>query len=295
MADEFDEWGEFATPKGAAPGRPWPSMVSWFGLRMLGLAFLLGLFALWVPGAMEHGRSSRRAAERAGCLRNLKQIAWSIGWYSQRSEGTKGEGTGPYPPGTIQDPTIPLERRCGWASLTYLINDEGCSGCPAVHPELAWDDPRQQPLTGRESEMYCPSCPKPSATRPLVPAAYIGIAGLGVDAPGLPTSDPRAGIFGDGRVVTPADVTDGLAGTMMVVESSEPAGPWFAGGRNTVRGLDPARKPYIGQGRQFGGNHAGGVQVLMADGAVRFVKDSAAPKIFEGLSTIAGGEKVSVP
>ena len=190
---------------------------------------------------------------------------------------------------------FPLDRRLGWASLIYLNNDEGCSGCPSVATNLAWDDPRQTGGSGRDYEMICPAGSRPSMTTPIVSAAYVGIAGLGLDAPSLPVTDRRAGIFGDDRVVTPSDVRDGLGSTMMVVESSRPAGPWFAGGRQTVRGVDPRDRPQVGAGRAFGGLHGNGANVLMADGSVRYVRDSVAPAVFEAMSTMAGGEMTSVP
>ena len=56
--------------------------------------------------------------------------------------------------------------------------------------------------------------------------------------------------------------------------------------------MDPAQAPYIGRGRPFDGNHPGGVNVLYADGSVRFIKESIDPKIFEALSTKSGGEVV---
>jgi hypothetical protein len=62
-----------------------------------------------------------------------------------------------------------------------------------------------------------------------------------------------------------------------------------------VRGLDLANTPYIGPSRQFGGLHLGGTWVAMADGSVRWATDAIDPKIFEALSTMAAGEKVSVP
>ncbi len=40
-------------------------------------------------------------------------------------------------------------------------------------------------------------------------------------------------------------------------------------------------------------NHSGGVNVLMGDGSVRFVKDSIQPYIWWGLGTKAGGEAIS--
>jgi prepilin-type processing-associated H-X9-DG protein len=161
---------------------------------------------------------------------------------------------------------------------------------------MSWDDPVLQAESPFSSgEMRCPSLPQPTQARIVVPATFVGIAGLGIDAPALPAGDRRAGIFGDNRSVGPADVIDGLSTTMMVAESSAPSGPWFAGGRSTVRGLDPSAKPYLGVGRPFGGIHGEGANVLMADGSVRWVRPTPTGKGFEAMSTIAGGEVVSDP
>jgi Protein of unknown function (DUF1559) len=62
-----------------------------------------------------------------------------------------------------------------------------------------------------------------------------------------------------------------------------------------VRGLDPANTPYIGPRRQFGGLHPGGTWVAMSDGSVRWATDAIDSKIFEAFSTMAAGEKVSMP
>ena len=97
-------------------------------------------------------------------------------------------------------------------------------------------------------------------------------------------------MFAYDRVTRVLDVTDGLSNTMMVIETSVDNGPWTAGGWATVRPLDPARQPYIGAGRQFGGYHRDGVNVLFADGAVRFVRDAVNSRHLESLSTIAGAQ-----
>ena len=96
-----------------------------------------------------------------------------------------------------------------------------------------------------------------ASTAGLVPASYIGIAGVGTDAPLLPKSDPRAGIFGYDRVCSLADIKDGVANTMLLAETAKVSGSWLQGGPATVRGLDPAQKPYLGPNRQFGGMHRG--------------------------------------
>jgi prepilin-type processing-associated H-X9-DG protein len=123
---------------------------------------------------------------------------------------------------------------------------------------------------------------------------YIGIAGLGLDAPSLPKSDPRAGVFGYERQTTLADIKDGVSQTLLLAETDRPIASWLSGGPATVRGLDPAIKPYLGSGRQFGGPHPGigGANVAMADGSVRWIRASIDPKVLEACSTIAGREKL---
>jgi prepilin-type processing-associated H-X9-DG protein len=97
-------------------------------------------------------------------------------------------------------------------------------------------------------------------------------------------------MFGYDRVTRPQDVERGLSNTMMVIETRQGLGPWTAGGPATIRGVDPATKPYIGPGLPWGGYHRGGTYVLFADGSVRFIKDTVEPRTFEMISTIAGYE-----
>jgi len=126
----------------------------------------------------------------------------------------------------------------------------------------------------------------------LVPATYVGIAGVGIEAAWLKRDDPRAGFFGYDRVTRLEDIQDGLSSTMTVVETSDLQAPWTSGGPATVRGLDPSRQPYIGRRGQFGGLHRNGGNVLFADGSVRLIRETINPRVFEALSTMAGGEQL---
>jgi prepilin-type processing-associated H-X9-DG protein len=60
-----------------------------------------------------------------------------------------------------------------------------------------------------------------------------------------------------------------------------------------------ATGPFIAQGNNAGNNdelasfHPGGVNVLMGDGSVRFLKDTVNPVTLRGLVTLAGGEVLS--
>jgi prepilin-type processing-associated H-X9-DG protein len=243
-------------------------------------ALLLMLFVVLLPNLMHpHVRYPYLR-----CMSNIRQMGIGVLGYTNQN--------GQFPPGTIANDDLPIDRRLGWGVtiLPYIdqveyLNERGKT--PGEAARLAWDDPIFADLIAEPPGItHCSHSTRQAAS-------YIAIAGLGTDAPSLSTAHKRAGIFGDNRRVTPADIKDGSSTTMMLVESDSVPGPWFAGGRKTVRGLDPFHQPYIGPTRQFGGNHDGGANVLFADGSARFVKDSVDPKLFEALSTMAGGEKIS--
>jgi hypothetical protein len=130
---------------------------------------------------------------------------------------------------------------------------------------------------------------------------YVGVAGVGLDAATLPSSDPRAGYFGYDRRITKKDVHDGTSNTILVVETGSSLGPWAAGS-TTVRGLDAEDTPYVGQGRPFGRSHPAHTillgkppvlaQMLLGDGSVCSVRNSISATTFEALATIAGDDTV---
>jgi hypothetical protein len=128
---------------------------------------------------------------------------------------------------------------------------------------------------------------------------FVGVAGVGRDAAALPAADPKAGFFGYDRTVARRDIKDGTSNTLTVIETSADNGPWAAGGRATVRGLDPDARPYLGRGRPFGTVHyaprfVGTAQApanaALADGSVRLLAEGISPRTLEALATIAGGD-----
>ena|SRR5437899_5074235 len=103
--------------------------------------------------------------------------------------------------------------------------------------------------------------------------------------------------------MTLASVQDGLANTLLILKSARDNGPRACGGPATVRGLDPSEKPYLGSSRSFGGTHFAenslfgrgksvGCNAALADGSVRFVRETIALEVLEGLATISGGERL---
>jgi hypothetical protein len=217
------------------------------------------------------------------CASHMKTVALALLGYCNV--------TGSFPSGTVPNSHLRPSNRLGlYVPVSpYLDYKELYNGIDQDQP---WDRDFNGSLARvRIGILTCPNA-TPVESKAPKPTTSIGIAGLGKDAPMLPKTDARAGIFGYDRQTRLADIKDGAANTMMLAESGRAFGSWLQGGAATVRGLDPTKKPYIGPGRQFGGLHEGVVVVAIADGSVRVVSESIDPKVFEALSTIAGGEQV---
>ncbi len=204
--------------------------------------------------------------------------------------------TGSFPRGTWPNADLKPDERLSFyfATLPYLDNEDLAK---SIDQAGGWRAPQNRPAAvERIGVMNCPQTPR-QVPGGYVCTAYIGIAGLGVDAPVLPRGHRRAGIFGYDRQTTLKDITDGAFCTMVLAESSRSYGSWLTGGHATVRGLNQSDQPYLGIDRQFGGLHFsrygnGGANIAFADGSVRFISETIDPRVFEALSTIAGGENL---
>ena len=123
---------------------------------------------------------------------------------------------------------------------------------------------------------------------------FVGMAGVGPDAPYYPKSDPRAGIFGYDRQMSLSDITDGASNTIYAIQTDPGvAGPWLAGGGSTIRGTSGGND--VGQrGGFISPNYKGkaGAYALMADGSIRFITKDVDQKVFEALCTAHGGDSV---
>lgn len=242
--------------------------------------------------------SARAAARRQQCANNLRLIGLGLWNYHDSFRS--------FPPGS-QGPTLPLEKRTSWclSAMPYMF----CMHCNGMETDYdlgrPWDDAAHRRLARTPVYVFeCPAHPDRSpGTRlgcagvgdvdgPLAPTHYIGMAGVGVDAPNLPKEDARAGVFGFERATSVKDIMDGTANTIMVMETAQANGPWIVAGSSTVRGLDQRSQPYVGRDRQFGGLHGSGALTLFADGCVRYVSEEVQPGVLEALVTIHGGEQV---
>jgi prepilin-type processing-associated H-X9-DG protein len=151
----------------------------------------------------------------------------------------------------------------------------------------AWDDDANRDgVATLVPPLACPSLYRPPAEGAPVTWPYIGVAGVGADAPKLPPTDPRSGFFRYDEPTKTGMVRRGFSRTLTILETTRDPGPWAAGAPPTVRGLDPNDTPYIGPGRQFGA-HPAGCNAAFADGSVRFQSNSISPRVLEMLATLA--------
>jgi prepilin-type processing-associated H-X9-DG protein len=259
-------------------------------LGAVGLVLLpVGLFVTY----LYHLRGQ---SEQTLCTNNLRRIGQAISLYHDAKEHPN------FPPATVLVPDLAPDGRLSWmvSILPYMEVEPTLGPATAKAPaafhkgaalydrfdlKKGWEqDPNREAAGASPSWFLCPA----AASRPVpgepVPTQYVGIGGLGADAPALPTGDPRIGFFGYDRVISRIDVRRGQSETMMVTERAEAVGPWTAGGPATTAGVDPRKQPYVPQ--QFGGLHPHGANVLFVDGHVAFISDRAAPRVWEDQSRI---------
>ncbi len=268
------------------------------GLAVAGIALgglgTLATAVLLVVGALTDLNASAR---RAGCVNNLRLVGLALNTYHEEHKH--------YPAGTLPRADLAPERRLSWlvALLPYLELEQQQrtrsdavtafgTVYAAINRDLPWDAAENRDAVATTVRPFlCPA--NDNRAPPGAPGLthYVGVAGVGEDAAALPAGHRDAGVFGHNRTTDRETILAGrgTSETMMAAETSD-SGPWAAGGYPTVRGLDPARRPYLGRGRQFGGVHRGGLNVLFADGSVRFLSEGIEPRVLEAHARVAADE-----
>ena len=212
------------------------------------------VIALVAPGV----QSSLVAARRVQCVNNLKQIALAMHNYHA--------STNAFPrPATLGAKGKPL---LSWrvAILPYIEQQELYDKFKQDEP---WDSPHNKALLKEMPPVYrCPirTNPEPFTTNYRV---FVG----------------KGALFEKDQVIGVADVTDGTSNTIMIVEAKN-AVPWT---KPDELSFDSAAAPSL---HGAGSPHPGGFNASMADGSVRFLKNTIDLNVFRALITRAGGEVV---
>jgi len=207
--------------------------------------------ALLLPAVQQ----AREAARRTQCRNNLMMIMLALHNYH--------DTYGHFPPAVIHPPGGKPPYSWRVALLPFLEEEELYKQYNFNEP---WDGPNNRKLLERMPE--CFRCP--SSRMPKHCTSYAVITG--------PST-----LFQGKEGVRIAEVTDGLSGTLAVVETERQI-PWT---KPEDLKYDPA-----GPLPPIGSAHPGGYNAAFADGTVRFISRNIDEKLLRALITISGGETV---
>jgi hypothetical protein len=159
----------------------------------------------------------KACAHSPGCGSNIKYITMSLMAFHDNNKS--------FPLGTWSNPSQDARNRLSWiaAILPYLDNQELHDALDRTQP---WDaGVNRSAASTKITELKC-RFSRDSGTNETS-TNYVGIAGLGLDAPLVPKTHLRAGVFGYDRQTALADIKDGTATTMIVAESAYGIGSWL--------------------------------------------------------------------
>jgi prepilin-type N-terminal cleavage/methylation domain-containing protein/prepilin-type processing-associated H-X9-DG protein len=287
---------------------------------LIAIAIIAVLAALLLSAV----QMAREAANRISCANNLKQIGLACHSYHDVNDA--------FPPGyaaALDADLASTQPGWGWAAylLPYLDQSALCQSINFCQPI---DAPCNASARLTVLPVFlCRSDPGVppgftivnAAGQPIVDAAPISYAASsGADEldqiPG-----PLEGVFYRNSQVRIVDITDGTTTTTMIGDRSWswamapwagalPGGVLYGGPQNPWKNSPDAAYPAanfcLAQNRQindrkdtdgalddFVSDHPGGINMLFADGTVRFLRNSMDPVVFAAMGTRAGGEVIS--
>jgi type II secretory pathway pseudopilin PulG len=218
------------------------------------LAITSVLVALWMPAVQTGGR--RGEARRQRCRENLQRIGLALHAYH--------DDHGSFPP--VYTVNAEGRRLHSWRTLILPYLD-GKAVFQRVDLDKPWDDPANAEPRKFVPLMYACAAAQAEPGR----TTYMGVA-----VPG--------GVFAPGKTTKLAEITDGSAHTLMVVEV--PA-------VRSVHWMDPTdldSASLAALAKDTKTTHPLGLHALFADGSRRFVTLEELTRHGRAWTTIAGGE-----
>ena len=195
---------------------------------MLIVAGLAIACAIIVTVKREDDPESDLGSVRYQCRDHMRDLALAFVVYHRTNKH--------FPTGTWPNPSLPPEARLSWyVSLLPEIEQEDLYH--EIDKTTAWNFDPNDALTLRRPGLCEParhfSVFRRRQRSRRTTSALPGSARIRTI---LPKGDPRCGFFGFDRRTTLADITDGAANTLMIVES----------GRTPVRGSKVVSQPCVG-------------------------------------------------
>jgi prepilin-type N-terminal cleavage/methylation domain-containing protein len=264
------------------------------GFTLTELLVVIAIIAILIALLLPAVRRVREPAARAVCMNNLKQLILAMHNFESTDRPYTATGhtglpdKGVFPPGCFGPGTTPEERLSWMAELLPYLEQDTLYRQLNSEKGHAGNRPA---VEARIKTFICPAS-KEAAEAGAV-TSYVATSGIGHDAAGRPAGAAGNGFMGYDRLTSLAMIKDGTSNTIALMETRAGLGPWARGGASTLRGLDPADVPPLGDDRPFGG-HSVGMHAAMVDGSVRFLNYSIDAKRLAAAITIAGGESVDL-
>jgi prepilin-type N-terminal cleavage/methylation domain-containing protein/prepilin-type processing-associated H-X9-DG protein len=295
------------------------------GLTLLELLVVIAIAALVLALLLPAVQRARETMNGSACANNLRQIGLACHAYH--------DAAGSFPPGYHAcASTDPLATSPGWGWAAYLLpylEQESLARAVVFHRPI--EDPVNRAARLTVVPVYlCPSDAGAPASFPITDAAgrvlaeaapisYAATYGSGEldEVPG-----PKEGVFYRNSHVRLTDITDGTSTTILAGDRawSYAMAPWAGavargvvrgGPRNAWRDSPEAVYPAPnfaciqtntindtadadGSLDDFISGHPGGVNLLFADGGVRFVPAGIQHDVLLAMGTRAGGEVVDL-
>lgn len=200
------------------------------------------------------------------------------------------KAAGHFPAGTV--PAAGLKAGQRWSWLSEIAAQHDNPNDTAVAWNQRWNDPTQDRFVRRSIPRFQNPLVATIISEDKYPAThFVGVAGVGPDAPTLPADHPRAGIFGQDRQTKMDQIRDGASNTMLLAGVEEHLGSW-AEGTASYRAF--TREPYIHGPDGFGTGQPDRMFVLMADGSVRELNQKTDPRIVRRMAAMNDGFPLDV-
>ncbi len=222
--------------------------------RLIEFLVVLGILGLLVALLLPAVRTSGPASMRAQCTNNLKQIALALHNYEQAHNALP-------PPYTVDASGRPLH---SWRTLILPYLDQ-----ESLYRTIDLAKPWNDPANARALGTFVPEFRCLAADGPPNTTTYLAIV------------SPN-GCFFPGQSRRLAEITDGTAATLMVIEAGEEnAVPWMAP-------VDADETLVVSLGTSTKLHHAGGTNACFVDGSVRFLKARTPARVLRALMSISG-------